>query len=57
MFLHEPAWENPSESFKAIQQLLKDHLHYYDYGKINGVEHITMGPAVASYRVAPHGWL
>jgi len=56
-FLHEPAWENPSESFKAIQQLLKDrshtffagHLHYYDYDKIDGHEHITMGPAGASF--------
>ena len=57
LFLHEPAWENPSESFKAIQQLLKDrshtffagHLHYYDYDKIDGHEHITMGPAGASF--------
>ena len=57
LFLHEPAWENPSESFKAIQQLLKDrkhtffagHLHYYDYDKIDGYEHITMGPAGASF--------
>ena len=52
LFLHEPAWEKPSESFEAVQQLLKDrnhtffggHLHYYDYDKINGYEHITMGP-------------
>ena len=57
LFLHEPAWEKPSESFKAIQQLLKDrkhtffagHLHYYDYDNINGVEHITMGPVGASF--------
>ena len=57
LFLHEPAWENPSESFKAIQKLLSDrnhtffagHLHYYDYDKIDGVEHITMGPAGASF--------
>ena len=57
LFLHEPAWENPSESFKAIQQLLKDrnhtffggHLHYYDYDNIDGREHITMGPAGASF--------
>jgi hypothetical protein len=55
--MHEPCWENPSESFKAIQQLLKDrkhtffagHLHYYDYDKIDGYEHITMGPAGASF--------
>jgi len=57
LFLHEPAWENPSDSFKAIQQLLKErnhtffggHLHYYDYDNINGREHITMGPAGASF--------
>jgi len=57
VFLHEPAWENPSESFKAIQALLKDrrhtffagHLHYYDYDEIDGYEHITMGPTGASF--------
>lgn len=56
-FMHEPCWENPSESFKAIQKLLKGrkhtffagHLHYYDYDNINGVEYITMGPAGASF--------
>lgn len=56
-FMHEPCWENPSESFKAIQALVKDrehtmfagHLHYYDYDKIDGYEHITMGPAGASF--------
>lgn len=57
LFLHEPAWENPSDSFKAIQALLKGrdhtfiagHLHYYDYDNIDGHEHITMGPAGASF--------
>ncbi|MCL7977347.1 MAG: hypothetical protein M8863_08570, partial [marine benthic group bacterium] len=57
LFLHEPAWENPSQSFTAIQDLLKDrehtffagHLHYYDYDEIDGYEHITMGPAGASF--------
>lgn len=57
LFLHEPAWENPSESFKAIQQLLRDrdhtffagHLHYYDYDEIDGREYITVGPAGASF--------
>jgi len=57
LFLHDPVWENPSESFKAIQQLLKDrnhtffagHLHYYDYDNIDGHEHITMGPSGASF--------
>ena len=57
LFLHEPAWENSSESFKVIQGMLKGrkhtflagHLHYYDYDLINGHEHITMGPAGASF--------
>ena len=57
LFLHEPAWENPSDNFKAIQGLLKNrdhtffggHLHYYDYDNIDGSEHITMGPAGASF--------
>ena len=57
LFLHEPAWENPSDSFKKIQGMLKDrrhtflagHLHYYDYDLIDGHEHITMGPAGASF--------
>jgi hypothetical protein len=56
-FMHEPCWENPSESFKAIQAMIKDrphtmiagHLHYYDYDNIDGVEYITMGPAGASF--------
>ena len=57
LFLHEPAWENASDSFKAIQDVLKDrkhtffagHLHYYDYDLIDGTEYITMGPAGASF--------
>jgi len=57
LFMHEPCWENPSDSFKKIQALLKDrrhtmfggHLHYYDYDNIDGVEYITMGPAGASF--------
>jgi hypothetical protein len=56
LFLHEPAWEKPSESFKAIQKMLQGrkhtffagHLHYYDYDQIDGYEHITMGPVGAS---------
>ena len=24
LFMHEPAWENPSESFKAIQRTIQD---------------------------------
>ena len=57
LFLHEPAWENASDSFKAIQATLKGrkhtffagHLHYYDYDLIGGTEYITMGPAGASF--------
>lgn len=57
VFTHEPNWENPSESFKAVQALLKDrqftwfagHLHYYDYDNIDGREYITLGPAGASF--------
>jgi len=57
LFMHEPCWENPSESFKEIQSLLLErpftvfagHLHYYDYDKIDGREYITMGPAGASF--------
>jgi hypothetical protein len=59
LFMHEPAWENPSESFKEIQKLIQDrnftwfagHLHYYDYDKIDGHEYITMGPAGASFHL------
>jgi hypothetical protein len=57
LFMHEPCWENPSESFLEVQELLKGrdhtffagHLHYYDYDKIDGYEHITMGPAGSSF--------
>ena len=57
VFTHEPFWENPSESFKAVQALLKErrftwfagHLHYYDYDNIDGREYITMGPGGASW--------
>jgi len=57
LFMHEPCWENPSESFKSIEKMLTDrnftmfggHLHYYDYDKINDREYITMGPSGASF--------
>jgi hypothetical protein len=57
LFMHEPCWENPSDSFKVVEKLLADrdytffagHLHYYDYDNINGKEHITIGPAGASW--------
>lgn len=57
LFLHEPVWENPSDSFKEVKKLLKGrdytffagHLHYYDYDNIDGREYITIGPAGASW--------
>ncbi len=57
LFLHRPVWNNPAESFKEIQGMLKSrkhtffagHMHYYDYDLIDGVEYITMGPAGAQF--------
>jgi len=57
VFSHEPCWENPSSTFKVIQELLSNrphtwfagHLHYYDYDNIDGVEYITMGSTGASW--------
>ncbi len=57
LFLHQPAWENPSENFLAIEQMLKDrgytffagHLHYYNYEERLDRDYITMGPAGASW--------
>ncbi len=63
LFLHDPVWENPSVSFKVLDQLLNKrdhtfiagHLHYYDYDNIDGHEHITMGPAGASFHAEGPG--
>lgn len=57
LFLHEPAWEKSDGNFNVLQGMLKGrghtffagHLHYYDYDDIDGNEHITMGPAGASF--------
>ena len=57
LFLHEPAWKNPSENFFALEKLLQDrsytffagHLHYYDIQERFGRDYITMGPAGASF--------
>jgi hypothetical protein len=57
LFLHEPAWKNPSENFLAIEELLQGrsytflagHLHYYDILERFGQDYITMGPAGASF--------
>jgi len=59
LFMHEPCWENPSESFAGIENMLSDrpytffagHLHYYDYDNIDGREYITIGPAGASWHL------
>jgi len=57
LFMHEPCWEKPSDTFRNIQAMLTGrkhtifagHLHYYDYDNIDGYEYITMGPAGASF--------
>jgi predicted phosphodiesterase len=57
LFLHEPVWDNPSDSFKEIDQMLQDrnftffagHTHYYDYDLIKGHEYITVGSAGAAF--------
>jgi len=57
LFMHEPCWEKPSDTFRTIQATLEGrqhtifagHLHYYDYDNIDGYEYITMGPAGASF--------
>lgn len=63
VFLHEPVWDNPSESFKKIDMLFQDrkytffagHTHYYDYDLINGHEYITVGPAGAAFTFQGEG--
>lgn len=57
LFLHEPVWNSPSESFKEMDQMLQDrdftffagHTHYYDYDLINGHEYITVASAGAAF--------
>lgn len=57
VFLHEPVWDNPSESFEKLNTLFKDrdytffagHTHYYDYDLINGHEYITVASAGAAF--------
>jgi len=57
LFLHEPVWDNPSESFQNMDQMLQDrdftffagHTHYYDYDLINGHEYITVSSAGAAF--------
>jgi hypothetical protein len=57
VFLHEPVWDNPSDSFKEIDQAIQGrdytffagHTHYYDYDLINGHEYITVASAGAAF--------
>jgi protein-tyrosine phosphatase len=57
LFLHEPVWDNPSDSFKEIDQAIQGrdytffagHTHYYDYDLINGHEYITVASAGAAF--------
>ena len=56
VFLHQPVWNSPSESFKKIDAAIQDrdftffagHTHYYDYDLINGHEYITVASAGAT---------
>ena len=56
VFLHQPVWNNPSESFKEIDKAIQSrnftffagHTHYYDYDLINGHEYITIASAGAT---------
>jgi hypothetical protein len=57
VFLHEPVWDNPSDSFKEIDEAIQGrdytffagHTHYYDYDLINGHEYITVASAGAAF--------
>ena len=56
VFLHQPVWNSPSESFKRIDAAIQDreytffagHTHYYDYDLLNGHEYITVASAGAT---------
>ena len=56
VFLHQPVWNNPSESFKKIDKAIEGrdytffagHTHYYDYDLLNGKEYITIASAGAT---------
>ena len=57
VFLHQPVWNNPSESFKEMDAAIQDrnvtffagHTHYYDYDLIKGREYITVASAGATF--------
>lgn len=56
VFLHQPVWNSPSESFKKIDAAIQGrnytffagHTHYYDYDLLNGHEYITVASAGAT---------
>jgi len=56
VFLHQPVWNNPSDSFKEMDAAIQDrdytffagHTHYYDYDLLNGHEYITVASAGAT---------
>jgi len=57
VFVHQPIWNNPSESFKQIDSAIQGrdytffagHTHYYNYDLINGHEYITVASAGAGF--------
>jgi hypothetical protein len=57
VFPHEPVWDDPSDSFKEIDQAIQGrdytcfagHTHYYDHDLIIGHEYITVGSARAAF--------
>ena len=59
VFLHQPVWDNPSESFKEMDAAIRrdgrkytffaGHTHYYDYDLIDGHEYITVASAGATF--------
>jgi hypothetical protein len=56
VFLHQPAWNSPSESFREIDAAIQDrdftffagHTPYYDYDLIDGHEYIPVASAGAT---------
>ena len=57
VFLHQPVWDNPSESWKKVDAAIQGrdytfiagHTHYYDYDLVNGHEYITVASAGAAF--------
>ncbi|WP_193163908.1 metallophosphoesterase family protein [Microbulbifer hainanensis] len=59
VFFHQPAWENPSENFVKIENLLREnerqytvfagHMHYYKHEERFGRDYIRMGTVGGSF--------